>query len=237
MHLILVLFASVLAGFAQTVSGFGCGIVLMLFLPLILSILRASALNVMIGLVLNLLLVIQYRKHINLRLVVLPALLSFVLTTVAIEVGASLQLDLLKNVFSCFLIVLALYFMFFADRIHIKANFLSISICSSISGIANGLFGIGGPPMVLYYLAVTKDKKEYIGTIQMFFLVNSIYSTLVRVMNRLIDVELVMLFVPGVIGVFIGQWLGMKVVDRIPQKQFKQMIYLFLIVSGVLTLL
>ena len=56
-------------------------------------------------------------------------------------------------------------------------------------------------------------------------------------MNRLIDVELVMLFVPGVIGVFIGQWLGMKVVDRIPQKQFKQMIYLFLIVSGVLTLL
>ena len=46
-----------------------------------------------------------------------------------------------------------------------------------------------------------------------------------------------MLFVPGVIGVFIGHWLGMKVVDRIPQKQFKQMIYLFLIVSGVLTLL
>ncbi len=69
-------------------------LILVLFLPMILSILRASALNVMIGLVLNLLLVIQYRKHINLRLVVLPALLSFVLTTVAIEVGASLQLDL-----------------------------------------------------------------------------------------------------------------------------------------------
>lgn len=237
MQSVLVLFASILAGFTQTVSGFGCGIVLMLFLPMILSILRASALNVMIGLVLNLILAIQYRKHINMRLVILPALLSFVLTTIAIEVGSSLQLDLLKNVFSCFLIVLALYFMFFADRITIKPNLLSISVCSSISGIANGLFGIGGPPMVLYYLAVTKDKKEYIGTIQMFFLVNSIYSTIVRVMNHLIDIELVLLFVPGIIGVFLGEWMGMKVVDKIPQKQFKQMIYLFLIVSGLLTLL
>ncbi|MBQ7889363.1 MAG: sulfite exporter TauE/SafE family protein [Erysipelotrichaceae bacterium] len=237
MQSVLVLFASILAGFTQTVSGFGCGIVLMLFLPMILSILRASALNVMIGLVLNLILAIQYRKHINMRLVILPALLSFVLTTIAIEVGSSLQLDLLKNVFSCFLIVLALYFMFFADRITIKPNLLSISVCSSISGIANGLFGIGGPPMVLYYLAVTKEKKEYIGTIQMFFLVNSIYSTIVRVMNHLIDIELVLLFVPGIIGVFLGEWMGMKVVDKIPQKQFKQMIYLFLIVSGLLTLL
>ena len=56
-------------------------------------------------------------------------------------------------------------------------------------------------------------------------------------MNHLIDIELVLLFVPGIIGVFLGEWMGMKVVDKIPQKQFKQMIYLFLIISGLLTLL
>jgi transcriptional regulator with XRE-family HTH domain len=51
-------------------------------------------------------------------------------------------------------IAISLWFMFFADKIRIKANLLTAFICGSLAGVASGLFGIGGPPMVIYILAI-----------------------------------------------------------------------------------
>lgn len=236
MNTIIVLSASVLGGFTQTVTGFGCGIVIMLFLPYIMTVIQASGLSVLITMILNILLVVKYRKSINLRLVLAPAIISFAVSTLAIYIGANLELNVMKIIFSLFLIALALYFIFFSDRIRLQANLPTVLICATLAGAANGLFGIGGPPMALYFLTVTREKEEYIGTTQTYFLLTSAYTTVIRILSGVFDRELLLLGVPGILAILLGSYIGMRIVDRISHEKMKRVIYLFLIASGLITL-
>ena len=93
MEILVVMIASMLGGLVQTVTGFGDGIVIMLFLPSLMPVLQASGLNVLITMILNLMLVITFRKFVQLRLVVLPELISFVSGTLCIYLGSNLELD------------------------------------------------------------------------------------------------------------------------------------------------
>lgn len=236
MHTVIVLIASMLGGFTQTVTGFGCGIVIMLFLPYIMSVVQASGLSVLITMILNVLLVVRYRKSIRMGLVFPPAIISFAVSTLAIFIGANLELNVMKVIFSLFLIALALYFIFFSDKIQIQANPPTVLICASLAGVANGLFGIGGPPMALYFLTVTREKEEYVGTTQMYFLLTSAYTTVIRILSGVFDRQLLLMGLPGILAILLGSYIGMRIVDRISHEKMKRVIYLFLIASGLITL-
>ncbi|MBR3693365.1 MAG: sulfite exporter TauE/SafE family protein [Erysipelotrichales bacterium] len=235
MNYIIVFISALLGGFTQTVTGFGSGIVIMLFLPYILPIMQASALNVMVTVVLNVILVVKYRKFVNYRMIWIPSLISFAISTVVIYIGTGLDTNLMKMIFALFLIVLAIYFIFFSDKIKLKADLPTVITCAMLAGAANGLFGIGGPPMALYFLTITNSKEEYIGTTQVYFLLTSLYTTLIRIMNNVIDEKIVMLILPGLIGILIGEFVGIRVVDRISHEKMKRLMYMFLAFSGVVT--
>ena len=236
MKILVVMIASMLGGLVQTVTGFGGGIVIMLFLPSLMPVLQASGLNVLITMILNLMLVITFRKFVQLRLVVLPGLISFVSGTLCIYLGSNLELDAVKMIFGVFLIGLALYFIFFADRIHLKVNLPTLAVCAALAGGANGLFGIGGPPMALYYLTVTESKESYIGTTQAYFLVTNIFTTVIRLTSGILDRELMLTAIPGIAAILAGEYIGVRVVSLVSLGRIKGVIYFFLLLCGVITL-
>lgn len=235
MNYIVVFIASLLGGFIQTVTGFGSGIVIMLFLPYILPIMKASALNNLITITLNATLVVRYYKHIQFRKVWLPTIVSFIVSTVVIYVCAGLDTNLIKLIFSLFLIALAMYFIFFSNKLILTPNIPTVLTCAILAGAANGMFGIGGPPMALYFLAITDSKEEYIGTTQTYFFLNSLYTTIVRIMNHVIDQQIVMLIIPGLIAILLGEFVGIKVINKISHERMKKLMYMTLAISGVLT--
>lgn len=237
MNTLIVFFSSLLGGFVQTVSGFGCGIVIMLFLPYFMPLFQASGLSVLICIILNILLVVKYRKFTNLKLVIAPAAISFFVSTICIYYSTRIDLSSTKILFSLFLIALAIYFIFFSEKIRLKSNPKTVVICATLAGAANGLFGIGGPPMALYFLTVTTKKEEYIGTTQTYFLLTSVYSTVVRIMGGILDGQLLLTALPGILAVLLGGRIGTQVVDKISHKKMKQVIYIALATAGVITLL
>jgi len=237
MNTLIVFFSSLLGGFVQTVSGFGCGIVIMLFLPYFMPIIQASGLSVLICIILNVLLVLKYRKAINTKLVFAPAVISFLISTICIYYSTRVDLSSMKMVFSLFLIALAVYFIFFSEKIKLKPNIQTVLICATLAGAANGLFGIGGPPMALYFLTVTTTKEEYIGTTQTYFLLTSAYTTAVRIMGGILNKELLLIAIPGILAVLLGEWIGVQVVDKISPKKMKRIIYLALAAAGIITFL
>lgn len=237
MNALIVFFSSLLGGFVQTVSGFGCGIVIMLFLPYFMPLLQASGLSVLVCIILNVLLVIKYRKYTNLKLVIAPAAISFLVSTICIYYSTRINLSAMKIVFSLFLIALAVYFIFFSERIKLRPNLKTVVICATLAGAANGLFGIGGPPMALYFLTVTGKKEEYIGTTQTYFLLTSVYSTVVRIMGGILDGKLLLTALPGILAVLLGGRIGALVVDKISHEKMKQVIYIALAAAGGITLL
>ena len=223
-------------GLVQGTTGFGSGIFVMLFFPYFLPLLKSSALSSLFSLCPCMMLAWRFRAHIRPKVVVLPAIFYLTFSALAIRFAANTDLTQLKAFFGLFLIIISLYFIFFADKLRIKPNLLTAFICGSISGVASGLFGIGGPPMVIYMLGIAGDDKEaYLANTQFFFCLTGIYTAFLRVVNGILTPDLLPLVIPGMIGMTIGKNVGVNIVEKIDVKLMKKLIYAFLGLSGLLT--
>lgn len=235
-NMLFVFLPATVAGLIQATTGFGAGIFMMLFFPMFLPMIQCSALSSAIGLINTVTMAIMYRKYAQPKLIVLPAIIYFFFSTVCIWYSTQIDLAAFKPFFGLFLSVLGLYFLFFSQRIKLKGTWKSAAVCSSLSGIASGFFGIGGPPMVLYFLSLTGDDKyTYLGTLQLFFLITSIQGVATRALNGIYTPELLMLVPIGMLGSFIGTRFGTKIVKKLPVERLKVIIYAFLCLSGLAT--
>ena len=152
----MVVVAGVLAGFVQGVSGFGAGIIAMTVLPLSYGVVTGSAISVSMGLPFLVSMVWRYWAHVRPLQAVAPALLFMAASSVCVLVARAVDATLLKGALGAFLVVLSLYFLFVRRAEGSAAMGLVPSLaCILISGACDGLFGIGGPLLVVYYLART----------------------------------------------------------------------------------
>lgn len=223
-------------GFIQATTGFGFGIFVMVFFPLYLPVLQASGLSSVILIFLLSSLAWRYRKYVQLKQVLLPVALYLVVSTTVIRLAPGFDLTGINFWLGIFMVVIAIYLAFMSKKISVQANFGTAAICSSLSGAADGLFGIGGPPMTIYFMAVFgNDKMRYLGTIQCFFWVTNLINCMNRLSSGILLNSTLILAIPGVIGQFIGVFFGSKVVDRINADQFRLFVYGFLGIAGVLT--
>lgn len=237
-NMLYVFLPATVAGVIQATTGFGAGIFMMLFFPMFLPMIQCSALSSAIGLVNTITMAIMYRKYANMKLIVLPTLIYFFFSTVCIWYSTQIDLGAFKPFFGLFLSVLGLYFLFFSQRVKLKGTWKSATVCSTLSGIASGFFGIGGPPMVLYFLSLTGDDKyAYLGTLQMFFLITSVQGVATRALNGIYTKELLLLIPIGMVGSFIGTKIGTRIVKKLRVDRLKILIYAFLCLAGFATFL
>lgn len=223
-------------GFIQATTGFGFGIFVMVFFPLYLPVLQASGLSSVILIFLLSSLAWRYRKYVQLKQALLPAAFYLVVSTTVIRLAPGFDLTGINFWLGNFMVLTAIYLAFMSKKISVQANIGTAAICSSLSGVADGLFGIGGPPMTVYFMAVFgDDKMRYLGTIQCFFWATNLINCVNRLSSGILSGSTLILAIPGVIGQFIGVYFGSKVVDRINADQFRLFVYGFLGIAGVLT--
>ena len=92
--------------------------------------------------------------------------------------------------------------------------------------------------MTLYYMTLYGGEKyAYLGTLQCFFLVTNASNNIVRLANGILTPELLQLVIPGVIGQAAGAWIGNWVLPRIPVQQFRYVVYGFMVITGIITLI
>lgn len=229
--------ASVLGGFVMGVTGFGSGIVAMSVLPYFFVVTQAAAISNFMSLSLNIALVFHYRKAVRWRMLPMPSLFFLAGVTLSILYAVGMDMLLLKLLLGVFLIFMAVYNMLFSAKVSLKANLLTMIICSFISGICDGLFAIGGPLMVLYFLAIPHTREEYYGTIQALFMVAGVYGLLMRIHSGIFTMELLPYASLSVVGAIVGVTLGNRFVNSIDDKRMKEITYGLICVSGVMTVL
>lgn len=232
---------SVGAGFLTAVIGFGGAVFLMQFLPLFLPFLNASSLSSIIVYAGILVLAWQYRGHVMWREVWLPSLLYVLSGVPVVFFAGTLDTGKLKLCFAVFLVILGLYNLcnvLKAGGIRLPHTRGVTVACSVLSGIGTGMFGIGGPPMALYFLSVAGDDKEaYIGTLQIFFGISMLFTISARFISGIMPAELVPLALLGMGTSLAGKYLGTRLVTYINVKVMKLCVCLFMTVSGVITII
>jgi uncharacterized membrane protein YfcA len=72
------------AGIIQGVTGFGAGVVMMMFLPLQYSIIQSAGVSSAICMILCAAMVYRYRKTINFKKIIAPAIIYLTISSVSI---------------------------------------------------------------------------------------------------------------------------------------------------------
>jgi uncharacterized membrane protein YfcA len=105
------------------------------------------------------------------------------------------------------------------------------------SGLLTGLFGTGGPPLVLYYQLSGTDKSVFRGNLMAIFMM----MTLVRVPSYaglgLITPERIWSGVLVLPAVVLGAWIGNRVHLSLDEAIFRRLVAGALVVLGVLQLI
>ena len=234
LYLVLPLVAA-LGGVIHTITGFGSGIVMMLFLPYFLDMTVAPALSSSINLFLSLILAFKFRKTIRLNLFLLPLIPYLMGSTLAIYALSGFEKRLIAISFGVFLVILALYFSFIAKRMTITPSWKTAILCGAVSGVTAGLFGIGGPLMALYFLAITDNKEAYTGNLQCMFTCTCTCNTLTRISKGFYTLDLVPLTILGLIAINVGKAIGLRLLDKMDPDLVRTIVYLFVGISGVIT--
>ena len=232
MEYILVFFLSVIGAIIQSITGFGNGIFVMSFFPLFLPTFSAAAISSLSGSLLSLLIGRKYYKKINFKFIIGPIIFFMVTNTIAISLSVSAANSVLKRALGVFLICLSIYFIFFNNKIKIKANIFTGAIAGLLGGLFNGFFNMGGPPMVLYMLETTEDTEEYMGTIQFYFFVTSIASIVTRALHGAYTGEVLSLSAVAVVALILGMTIGGFIFKKMKAETMRRMVYFFMIITG-----
>lgn len=217
----------------QSVSGFGFAIFMMSVIPNFMPYATSTVLSGLLSLGTNVANVTRYRKRINWKLIIVPAISYFIISYLVINFAAGSSDATLKKILGVVLIILSIYFLFFSSRIRIKPTKRNGAIAGGLSGVMGGLFSMSGPPIVVYMLSTNTEKEEYLGTIQTFFLITNVYTSVLRILKGMVTLDMLWLVGAGMICSGLGFIVGVRLLKRIDAAMLKKIIYGFMAISGL----
>ncbi|MCQ2959602.1 MAG: sulfite exporter TauE/SafE family protein [Bacteroidales bacterium] len=225
------------ASFVQRVCGFGFGVFIMTMLPYLCpSYGEATTLSGILSALQSLYVLLVLYRLVDWKRLILISLSFTLFSFFAIKFVASATDSILKILLGIVLILLSLYFLFVSPKLQVKpTKTLQVSM-GALSGIMGGLFGMHGPPAVIYFLAVEVNKYRYMAVCQAYFLLTNIIMTFFRAQNGFLTPFVGWGCLYACVGVVIGSFLGRKVFDKLPTEKLRNVIYIYMIFSGIVAI-
>ncbi len=230
-------FACFLGAFVQRVSGIGYGIIVMLFFPLVLSMGESTALSGMGSLMASCVVAYTMRKSINIKKAMMPMVPYCVIACFMMLFVKSAAHELLMILLGAALCGMSVYFYFFSGRIRIRPTAGNAMIAGSIGGVLSGMFSMGGPPVMVYFLSCSDTNDEYLANIQFFFVISNAVSTVARLANGFVTPRVMWLLLPSAAAMVMANYIGGKVYKRISSEGLRKVVYGVVGLCGVLTIL
>ncbi len=230
----LLIFSTFLGALVQGITGFAFAIILLAFMQSFLpytELLTIASLLALFMLTIN---VYTYRKHITWKWLPLPLLINFTFTIASIQLlRYTADFPYWHELLGLVFILMAVYLYCFQHRVHIEANLKNALIFCGAGGILGGLFGVGGPPVVVYFLALSGGSKEkYLSSTQMFFWFNMSYDFIGRAASGMVTADTFYYASFCLIPIAFGLWLGRRIVRHIDIAMLKKLVYLLIFLNG-----
>ena len=228
------------ASFVQRTTGFGFGIFIMTALPFLMpSYAEAVTLSGILSLTSSTVVMLKYLKYVSWKRI-LPILASFlVMSALAVFMLERIEGRTMRIILGLILILLSLYFCFFKERLQkvIKPTSGWQIGSGVISGVMGGLFGMQGPPVVLYLINSEPDKNHYMGMIQTYAVLTSVIMLVTRACNGYLTTAVGTTYLYSITGLVVGVLAGNWAFKRLPDKLFAYIVYAYIGISGLVIFL
>lgn len=228
------------ASFVQRTIGFGFGIFIMTALPFLMpTYAEAVTLSGLLSLTSATVVMVKYIRFVNWKRLLSITAAFVVFSTIAIFMLDRIEGPAMRTILGIMLIILSLYFSFFKEKLqkYIRPTTRWQLGAGTASGIMGGLFGMHGPPVVLYLIVSEPTKDHYMGMIQTYAVITNIVMVIVRAYNGYVTPAVGVTYLYALGGLAIGVLAGNWAFKRIPSKIFTYIVYAYIGISGAIILL
>jgi uncharacterized membrane protein YfcA len=224
--------ASVVRGF----TGFGLALVAVPLIQFLMPVTDTAVFIAMINLVFSLL---YYRR--SSRVINGQPLGAMALWTGA---GVAIGALVLKYINPAFiqlgwgiLIVFIVFALYRGVDFHIRSDRTALTLSGLLGGLLSGATGITGPPVAVILSSIKTPKEKFNAIISVFILFAVSYALLFYLISGLVRKETLLLALCSVPALLAGLYTGDRLVARISQRTFTNIIYVVLVIMGLITLL
>lgn len=232
---ILVFIILFFANLLQAITGFAGTLISMPPTMKLIGVDEAKALLNAIAQISSLMIVITGWRHINWKEFFKMFVLMAVGMVAGIKIFEIFPMNALLIFYGIMIILIALKKLFIRKEIKLPAAVMLLVIFAA--GIIHGMFVSGGALLVIYAASALKDKEEFRATIALIWVTIGCYMTGVQVQAGNFNAHVIFLMLVGIIPVFVGTWIGTKLVKKIKQEVFMKITYVLLLLSGVMAIL
>lgn len=227
------LIAIFLAAIVRGYSGFGFSLLSVAALSLVYPTAKIVPVIFLLELAASIHLLPSIWKDIHWRSLLPLAIGCLIATPFGVWALASLDATMMQLALSAFvLIAVALMWLGYAMK-SMPGPILSTAV-GAASGLANGAFGIGGPPVVLFYFSSPAGNIAGRASLIAFFLITDAIGLANLARYDLVSKDtfwLAALFAPCL---FAGVWLGARSFKSADQNSFRKMVLIIMALLAVL---
>ena len=237
-NLVLLVIVCFVGGIIQASSGFGYGLFSINFFPFLLpAFTHTPALMSLTTIVLAALVLTHSWRHIQYRLALTTVAGFLIPSTFMIWFSVRSPDALLIRLLGATLILLSIYMFMFSGRIRIRPTTSNGLIFGAMAGTLGGLFGIGGPPIIIYMISALGDNKEqYRASINMYFLLSNIWASSMRAVNGIITIQVLSWAALCSVGILVGTLIGERIFKMLNVRTIRRLVFSLMAMSGAVML-
>src|SRR3990167_2750372 len=226
-----------LSFFAESIFGFGGGLIAIPLLSLLMPV-KDSVTIVLIFQLLMGLLIFKIYKLIDWK-IALPMTFGLIFGTIFGTYSLASIDDIFLRKFLAISIFVFLIKSIFFNKFNlnkIKGKLTGV-ISGLIGGIFQGIIGTGGPVFTMYLADIISQKQVFRATLIYLFFTSSIIRVIASFKTELITKELISIILPIIPIFLIALYLGNHIHNKISQKYYDYAIRIILLFSSVSLLL
>lgn len=231
--MIFFLLLTFISGAVGTMTGFGTSTimvpVLSLFLPLPQTLLFVGVIH-WFG---DIWKMIFFKKGFNKKLILLFGIPGIIFSFFAAKLPVTVSESLLQRLLGLFLI-LYVAFLFFKPDWKMKPSSKNAVVGGSLSGFFSGVFGVGGAIRSTFLTAFNLEKSVFLFTSGAIgLLIDSSRLSQYLLSNVRLNSDLLITLILCIPISLFGAYIAKKLVDTIPQKTFRLVIAIGLLLVGI----
>ena len=221
-----------LAALTQSITGFGFAIVSMSFLPGVVDLQSAVPLVTLVSIVGNIVIWYSYRRDCNFKTIKQLTIATLIATPIGV-----LFLDYLPEAIALKGLGILIFSYVLYDGFNLTLpSFKSASwayLFGGMSGILNGAYTVGGPPLIIYANCNHWQPREFKGNLTAIFFFSSLLAAITHSMQGNITIAVGRLAIYSFPGFALGLWLGIVLSKSINPVVFKRITLALLLLSGL----
>ena len=221
-----------LAVFTQSLSGFGSALVAMSLLPAIIGIHVATPLVALVGFTLEIVLIIRYRRSLDVRAIWRIVLAALVGIPVGVYFLSNADEKLSLTLLGVVLTGYAVYAL-----LGLKMPNLNGPVWAYLAGLFGGLLGgaynTSGPPVIVYADCNRWPPDAFKSNLQGYFVIISVIVVASHVMNGNFTSQVWHLFWWTIPSIVIGLIAGLSLDRWLNPLLFRRLVLVLLLVMGI----